>query len=84
MCGITVYISKSDYENDKIQNVSHRGPDNTNILKFKFSKYFVNCVFHRLAIIDVSHGNQPKNLGRLLEIPHTSDGRTWQKRKKTN
>ena len=59
MCGITVYISKSDYENDKIQNVSHRGPDNTNILKFKFSKYFVNCVFHRLAIIDVSHGNQP-------------------------
>jgi len=59
MCGITVYISKNDYKIDKIQNVSHRGPDNTNILKFKFNKYFVNCVFHRLAIIDVSHGNQP-------------------------
>ena len=59
MCGITVYISKNDFENDKIQNVSHRGPDNTNILKFKFNKYFVNCVFHRLAIIDVVHGNQP-------------------------
>ena len=67
MCGITVYISKNDYENDKIQNVSHRGPDNTNILKFKFNKYYINCVFHRLAIIDVAHGNQPfeyKDLNR--------------------
>lgn len=59
MCGITVYISKKEYENDEIQNVSHRGPDNTNILKFKFQKYFITCVFHRLAIIDVAHGNQP-------------------------
>lgn len=67
MCGITVYISKIEYENEKLQNVSHRGPDNTNIFKFKFYDYNVSCVFHRLAIIDISHGNQPfhyENSGR--------------------
>ena len=59
MCGITVYITKDNYENNKLQNISYRGPDETNILKSKYIDYNLYYIFHRLAIIDVSNGHQP-------------------------
>ena len=59
MCGITVYISKENFNEDDMKNVSHRGPDNTNILKILYKEYTISLVFHRLAIIDIEHGQQP-------------------------
>ena len=56
MCGITVYISKN---NIKLCNISHRGPDYTNIHKFKFKDYFISLAFDRLSIIDINNGDQP-------------------------
>ena len=58
MCGLSLYISKNEDE-QKLNLVNHRGPDHTIIHKFKHQEYFINIVFHRLAIIDLKHGNQP-------------------------
>lgn len=59
MCGITVYITKNKYEDDKLKSISYRGPDETNILKSKYLDFNIYYIFHRLAIIDVSNGHQP-------------------------
>ena len=58
MCGLSLYISKNE-NGQKLNLVNHRGPDHTIIHKFKHQEYFINIVFHRLAIIDLKHGNQP-------------------------
>ena len=59
MCGITIYISKENQDDNKISNISHRGPDMTIIHKFKWQDYNLTLGFHRLAIIDIKHGDQP-------------------------
>lgn len=61
MCGITIYISKNKNEHDEtnIKNVSFRGPDDLNIIKTIYKDYNISFVFHRLAIIDLEHGQQP-------------------------
>jgi asparagine synthase (glutamine-hydrolysing) len=59
MCGITLYISKKIEDDRKLNNVNHRGPDHTIIHKFKYKEYFISIAFHRLAIIDLKHGDQP-------------------------
>jgi len=59
MCGITVYISKEEQDDRKLNNVSHRGPDSSIIRKFKFQDYYISLAFHRLAIIDIDNGDQP-------------------------
>ena len=58
MCGLSLYISKNEDE-QKLNLVNHRGPDHTIIHKFKHKEYFITIAFHRLAIIDLKHGNQP-------------------------
>ena len=59
MCGLTLYISKNIQDVRKLNNVKHRGPDHTIIHSFKHKEYFINIAFHRLAIIDLKHGDQP-------------------------
>ena len=59
MCGITVYISKCEQDDNKLSSIRHRGPDCTIINKFKHKDYFISMAFHRLAIIDINHGDQP-------------------------
>jgi len=66
MCGIWGLIlhntidkknSKNHYENFK--KIEHRGPDMSIFQSFIVGEYNVYLGFHRLAIIDVLHGNQP-------------------------
>jgi asparagine synthase (glutamine-hydrolysing) len=59
MCGITIYLSKENQDDNKISAISHRGPDMTIIHKFKWFDYNLTLGFHRLAIIDIKHGDQP-------------------------
>jgi len=59
MCGLTLYISKNIEDDRKLNNVNHRGPDHTIIHKFKYKDYHISIAFHRLAIIDLKHGDQP-------------------------
>jgi asparagine synthase (glutamine-hydrolysing) len=60
MCGITVYISKKNEEDDrKLSLIDHRGPDFTIIHKFKFKNMYFKLAFHRLSIIDLNNGYQP-------------------------
>ena len=72
MCGITVYISKENFNENDMKNVAHRGPDDTTVLKTIFNDYTISFVFHRLAIIDVEHGQQPfiykNNDGRIVYL----------------
>lgn len=74
MCGITVYISKENFNENDMKNVAHRGPDDTTVLKTIFNDYTISFVFHRLAIIDVEHGQQPfiyknnDNDGRIVYL----------------
>ena len=59
MCGISVFITTKDRKELLNDNIAHRGPDTTIIYSFDTRKYKVILTFHRLAIIDVDHGNQP-------------------------
>lgn len=61
MCGILFSISFDDFDLNKIiyksQKIKHRGPDETQIRYFKSSNtnVTITTVFHRLAIMDISH-----------------------------
>jgi asparagine synthase (glutamine-hydrolysing) len=61
MCGILFCISFDDFDLNKIINksekIKHRGPDETQIRYFKSTNknITITTVFHRLAIMDVSH-----------------------------
>ena len=59
MCGLTLYVSKNEEDDRKLNNTNHRGPDHTIIHKFKHLDYNISIAFHRLAIIDLKHGDQP-------------------------
>jgi asparagine synthase (glutamine-hydrolysing) len=59
MCGLTLYISKNTEDDRILNNTNHRGPDHTIIHKFKLKENFISIAFHRLAIIDLKHGDQP-------------------------
>jgi asparagine synthase (glutamine-hydrolysing) len=59
MCGLTLYITKNQEDDRKLNDTNHRGPDHTIIHKFKHKNYFISIAFHRLAIIDLKHGDQP-------------------------
>ena len=59
MCGISVFITTKDHKELINDNISHRGPDTTITYSFDIKKYKIILTFHRLAIIDVDHGNQP-------------------------
>lgn len=70
MCGITVYITKNSYNDQVLSKVSHRGPDLTNKLSFKYKDYNIIFVFNRLAIIDLKHGVQPFVIDNKFETTY--------------
>lgn len=62
MCGIWGIISKdkpSIVDKKYSKNVSHRGPDQHKYIDVNVGEYYLSLCFHRLAIIDVSNGEQP-------------------------
>jgi asparagine synthase (glutamine-hydrolysing) len=61
MCGIFGYITSVENDNydDYFDNIKHRGPDCSSILKFSFQNYKIALGFHRLSIIDLENGKQP-------------------------
>ena len=50
MCGITVYISKENFNENDMKNVAHRGPDDTTVLKTIFNDYTISFVFVSEAV----------------------------------
>jgi asparagine synthase (glutamine-hydrolysing) len=64
MCGIwgLIYNKQNDIQINhfkQFDKIKHRGPDMSVFQSFTIGNYQIYLGFHRLAIIDVDHGNQP-------------------------
>ena len=59
MCGIIAYLSKNEQDDSCFNNIKHRGPDSSSLLKLSTTEYKITLGFHRLSIIDISGGDQP-------------------------
>lgn len=61
MCGIWGIITKNkeNINTSHSSKIKHRGPDETKEVQFTIRDTYVKFVFHRLAIVDISHGSQP-------------------------
>jgi len=59
MCGIFAYISKILQDDSYFDNIKHRGPDCSKLIKLTHSEYNISLGFHRLSIIDLEGGEQP-------------------------
>jgi asparagine synthase (glutamine-hydrolysing) len=56
MCGIFAILNSTENVNTYFMKGSHRGPDNTNLVRITDSLFFG---FHRLAINGLTNSNQP-------------------------
>jgi asparagine synthase (glutamine-hydrolysing) len=59
MCGIFAYISKTTQDDSYFDNIKHRGPDYSKLMKLTCGEYNISLGFHRLSIIDLDGGDQP-------------------------
>jgi len=66
MCGIWACILHQSYDKktninhyESFKRIEHRGPDMSIFQSFRIGEYNLYLGFHRLAIIDLAHGNQP-------------------------
>ena len=71
MCGIWGYISRIQMNDELFFKISHRGPDEYVLKKFKINDLQICLGFHRLSIIDINNGMQPfiyENNGRKIYL----------------